>query len=149
LRRDRDRHIDALLSGGLGRQSPIPENDTSPPEDANGELSDDSSNAFLRIKNRVGKGITDILNKGSPPRSTSPATGSAQRGRPLANDTPRSLPSSPLIGGRTVRSRSPSPNPWENMHSGGTSMVRGASAAATYNSRNSKNDHHKNVFDGI
>ncbi|KAH8554279.1 LMBR1-like membrane protein-domain-containing protein [Umbelopsis sp. PMI_123] len=146
LRRDRDRHIDALLSNAFGRQSPIPENSPSPPEE---EQSDDSSNALSRIKNRVGKGITDLLNKGSPPQSTSPAAGSSQRGRPVATDTARSLPSSPLIGGRTIRSRSPSPNPWENMHSGGTSMIRGASAAAAYNGRNSKNNQHKNVFDGI
>lgn len=151
MRRERDRHIDALLSGGFaGRRSPILESDASnsAAEDNVTEQSDDSSNAFLRIKNRVNKGITELLNKGSPPRSTSPLTGNVQRGRTLGSDTARSLPSSPLIG-RTLRSRSPSPNPWETVTTGGTSMIRGGSATAAYNNRNSKNDAHNNIFDGI
>ncbi|CAO3677428.1 unnamed protein product [Umbelopsis vinacea] len=152
VRRDRDRHIDALLSGGFGsgRRSPLLRSDDSNSggDEANAEQSDDSSNAFLRIKNRVGKGITDLLNNGSPPRSTSPLAGGVQRGRTLGNDTVRSLPSSPLIG-RAARSRSPSPNPWENVTSGGTSMIRGGSAAPAYTSRNNKNDGHKGIFDGI
>ncbi|KAJ2958251.1 hypothetical protein NQZ79_g6117 [Umbelopsis isabellina] len=152
VRRDRDRHIDALLSGhtASGHRSPFLGSDSgsASPEDTTGELSDDSSNAFLRIKSRVGKGISEFWNKGTPPQNISPPSGSAIRGRAVEPETARSLPSSPRVG-RELRSRSPSPNPWENVTSGGTSMVRGGSAAPTFNTRNTKRDNRKNIFDGI